>query len=622
MDEDLNTLCTSTEEMVAGIEKVNRSNVIKELVAFSMDVEKLFPSLKAEEVAKVVAKEYLKSKLNIKVDNAELSLYLAIVKDPSEIETLGLKEVINTRRGTRGAKPGITTSEILKEDRSSKFNPPEREPTMEESKLMFSLALEEAIKAVMSNHLYSFNGEVKRQESGGPIGLKLSGSLAKVYMLYWSRCFIEAMGRAMVGITSFMLYLLKIYVDDTNLLCEVLPPGSRYKDGVVTIVEEAIEEDKDIPGDLRTARILTDIANTVSPFIKLTFDCPSLHNDGIMPLLDLGISVKNNKVEYQFYRKEMASQFLIMKRSAMPLSIKRASLIQEGVRILRNTAKSSPWSSKAKLLSDFSNRMRISGYHDSFRLHIIKAAVEIYENQVAEDEAGRKPLYREKSWNKEDRRNNKLITKTAWYRPAEAVGCFPATPGGELNRIIQSILDEEGARIDLKLRAVEKGGISLRRQLVKTDIGPPGCNRPNCYPCQGDNPGASHTRAGALYHGTCSICANEGVTAEYWGETSRSAYTRSLEHADDIRRKQESNAFHKHLAIYHPNEVGKTEAFKIKVEQTYTKNIDRQVAEAIKIKNSNADILMNSKAEFHQPAVHRVITTRAPQSRNRIIRNS
>ena len=34
-----------------------------------MDVEKLFPSLKAEEVAKVVAKEYLKSKLNIKVDN-------------------------------------------------------------------------------------------------------------------------------------------------------------------------------------------------------------------------------------------------------------------------------------------------------------------------------------------------------------------------------------------------------------------------------------------------------------------------------------------------------------------------------------------------------------------------
>ena len=354
----------------------------------------------------------------------------------------------------------------------------------------------------------------------------------------------------------------------------------------------------------------------------MTFDCPSLHQDGIMSLLDLGISVKDNKVEYQFYRKEMASQFLILKRSAMPLSIKRASLIQEGVRILRNTARSAPWSSKAMFLSEFSNRMKLSGYHDSYRLYIIKAAVDIYEKQLAEDEAGIKPLYRERNWNKEERRNKKLITRTAWYRPAEAVGFFPATPGGVLNKIIQNILDEEGPRIDLKLRAVEKGGISLRRQLVKTDIGPSNCKRPNCFLCQGNRSGASHTRSGALYHGTCNLCANDGITAEYWGETGRSGYTRTLEHGDDIRNKQERNAFHKHLVIYHPDKIGDHTAFDIKVEQTYTKNIDRQVAEALKIKNSNANILMNSKAEFHQPAIHRIITTREPQSRNRIVRNS
>ena len=268
MDEEIGTLCTSTEEMIAGIEGVNSLEDIKKIVAFSLDAEKLFPSLDAEEVAKVVAREYNKSKLNIQVDNAELSLYLAIVKDQSEIEELGLKEVINTRKGTRGAKPGITTSEILKEDRTSKFLPPTREPTREESKLMFSLALEEAIKAVMNNHLYSFNGEVKKQQRGGPIGLKLSGSLAKVYMLYWCRCFKEALSRALVGFTAFILYLLKVYVDDTNLVTEELPPGCRYKDGLVTIDENAVEEDKKVPGDLRTARILTEIANTVSPFIK------------------------------------------------------------------------------------------------------------------------------------------------------------------------------------------------------------------------------------------------------------------------------------------------------------------------------------------------------------------
>ena len=318
----------------------------------------------------------------------------------------------------------------------------------------------------------------------------------------------------------------------------------------------------------------------------------------------------------------MASQFLIMKRSAMPLGIKRASLIQEGVRILRNTKRSTPWSTKAALLSDFSNRMRISGYHDTYRLHIIQAAVEIYEKQLANDDAGTTPLYRDKSWNKEERRNKKLITRTSWYRPADAVGFFPATPGGELNRIIQGILDEEGPRVKLKLRAVEKGGISLKRQLVKTDIGPDKCGRPNCYLCQGDATGASHTRGSALYHGICLLCEKDGISAEYWGETSRSGYTRTLEHSEDIKGKQDKNAFHKHLSIYHPNKIGDTEAFNIKTVQTFTKNIDRQVGEALKIKNSKADILMNSKAEFHQPAIHRVTTTRAPQIRNRVVGNS
>ena len=388
-------------------------------------------------------------------------------------------------------------------------------------------------------------------------------------------------------------------------------------------MEEFVDEDKNIPGDLRTARILTEIANTVSPFIRLTFDCPSLHTDGAMPLLDLAISVQNNKVDFRFYRKEMASQFLIMKRSAMPLSIKRASLVQEGVRILRNTERSTPWSTKAMFLSEFSNRMRISGYHDTYRLDIIQAAVEIYEKQLVEDDANRTPLYRNKAWNKEERRNKKLITRTAWYRPAEAVGFFPATPGGELNRIIQKVLDEEGPRLNLQLRAVEKGGISLRKQLVKTDIGTSdNCNRPNCYLCQSGGSGGSHTRSSALYHGVCLICEEDGISAEYWGETGRSGYTRTLEHAEDVRNKQEKNAFSKHLAIYHPDKVGNTDAFQINITQTFTKSIDRQIGEAIKIKNSQADILMNSKAEFHQPAIHRVTTTRAPQIRNRVVRNS
>ena len=67
------------------------------------------------------------------------------------------------------------------------------------------------------------------------------------------------------------------------------------------------------------------------------------------------------------------------------------------------------------------------------------------------------------------------------------------------------------------------------------------------------------------------------------------------------------NAFTKHLNIHHPDHLRDPSAFKLRVESTHTKCLDRQVKEGITIKNSKADIKMNSKAEFHQPAVRRVV---------------
>ena len=45
------------------------------------------------------------------------------------------------------------------------------------------MLLEVLIKKVMGNHAYSFNGINKLQLEGGPIGLKLSGAIAKIVML-------------------------------------------------------------------------------------------------------------------------------------------------------------------------------------------------------------------------------------------------------------------------------------------------------------------------------------------------------------------------------------------------------------------------------------------------------
>ena len=68
----------------------------------------------------------------------------------------------------------------------------------------------------------------------------------------------------------------------------------------------------------------------------------------------------------------------------------------------------------------------------------------------------------------------------------------------------------------------------------------------------------------------------------------------------------------KHLNIFHPEKEGEKEAFNMRVLQTFTKPLERKVTEAVLINNSKANIKMNSRAEFHQPAIQRVITTREP----------
>ena len=81
-------------------------------------------------------------------------------------------------------------------------------------------------------------------------------------------------------------------------------------------------------------------------------------------------------------------------------------------------------------------------------------------------------------------------------------------------------------------------------------------------------------------------------------------------HKKEIIENKDSNAFAKHLQLHHPERIGDPSVFKLKVESTFSKPLDRQVTEGIAITNSKADHIMNSKSEYHQPAVQRVTTTR------------
>ena len=93
-------------------------------------------------------------------------------------------------------------------------------------------------------------------------------------------------------------------MDDDLIVCPPITPGWWYneKSNIMTYSKNLAEVDTDKP-DVRTAKVLNQIANKLEPDIQMTFDVPSLHDDNMMPVLDLKVWVKNNRVLYTFIRK-------------------------------------------------------------------------------------------------------------------------------------------------------------------------------------------------------------------------------------------------------------------------------------------------------------------------------
>ena len=209
--------------------------------------------------------------------------------------------------------------------------------------------------------------------------------------------------------------------------------------------------------------------------------------------------------------------------------------------------------------------------------------------------------------------------KASWYRPADTVLFLPSTPGSELATRVRRVVEEECGRLNIRPRVVERAGTSLKQHLVRTDLstGVP-CPQGDCPICltnPGQGGGLRHHRSGVLYTGTCLVCPAEhgpGFTAVYTGESGDSGYVRTKLHTSSIERRDQGNAFAKHLAEHHAEREGDFRAFKFEVARTFRKSLLRQIWEAVEIHGCNATIILNSKSEWEQPLVERVVMTREP----------
>ena len=72
-------------------------------------------------------------------------------------------------------------------------------------------------RLILENHIYQFKGKLYLQTSGGgPIGLKLTGVLARIVMHFFDQKYL-----ATLKVLKIIPILYKRYVDDLNMALKV-----------------------------------------------------------------------------------------------------------------------------------------------------------------------------------------------------------------------------------------------------------------------------------------------------------------------------------------------------------------------------------------------------------------
>ena len=133
-----------------------------------------------------------------------------------------------------------------------------------EKKNLIARVMEVAIRTTFKSHFYKWNGHIYKQQAGGPIGLRASGSIAKVCMEVWLQEFRLKLEKA-----GLEVHLLKKYVDDVIIVCSMAKRGDRVsKEGQIGREMESLGEDirNGVSKQQNTLRILEEVGNRILPF--------------------------------------------------------------------------------------------------------------------------------------------------------------------------------------------------------------------------------------------------------------------------------------------------------------------------------------------------------------------
>ena len=338
---------------------------------------------------------------------------------------------------------------------------------------------------------------------------------------------------------------------------------------------------------------ISEIADTIDPSIKSTYDCGSKYQDGRLPMLDLklwiGKDSKNKwKLMHTHYIKDVSSRYLIHARSSHPYTMKLNVLVNESLRILRNTSLHLEWNESRKHLQYFVYRMQFSGYDQEIRTKVLQKALRKNDEKLRKyDETGR--MYQTRKEKLKERRTINEVKKRNWYNREKYDGVLfvDVTENGELLREVKKIVK----RNDMKVKVVEKMKSTLKSRLQRSNpFKTTGCRRLDCCICNQKLNVDCRTR-GCVYEITCKDCLKV-----YIGQTGRSMYERMKEHLKAYEVRSDKSVLWEHSKKFHGNQEFE---FDTKVKsKCFGEPTTRLITEAVMIDKLNDAETLNSRNEW------------------------
>ena len=476
-------------------------------------------------------------------------------------------------------------------------------PTKNEIKAMWAEAVVFGVRLLMENHVYKFDNKIKLQKDGGSTGVTLTGVLSEIKMTKWCKVFRDTIKN--IGIKC---KLEKRFVDDITLLLKKLKPGTRLVENSLVHYDEKVDEDKTIADDERTMIIVQTIANNIDKNIKVTYDVPSRYPDQKVPILDVkaGVNCENNKIEYIFFKKPMASRHVTNKNTAMSVNQKFNIITQQCFTRIHNTSENIKSEVKVQALNDFMEDMKISGYNESDCLKVLKGAINTHKKLKEKEYKGERPYFRDSDFMKTQRKSEKTKKKYNWFRGEndnfKSVMFVDPTPGDTLIKMLRQTENTHRIADNMRIKFVSKSGSKLIHKFQKRDPFKGACGRHDCQPCASSNDNnseISNCRSNNVtYSAQCVECEKGGKIRMYIGETSRNLYVRSCEHYSALRNQNATSFMNKHITAEHANNKENV-SFKWKVMRKFNKPLQRQLYEAKTISDMPTNVILNTKQEFN-----------------------